>query len=82
MAGKWYVEWILANTKLLAYNVVAFVLSNGTFKKVYPSESKQKMPSNMTLNYFCNDVGIPENLKSDRSPEFCGRNYEFLKYAK
>ena len=60
LAGKWYVDWILANTKLLAYNVVAFVLSNGTFKKVYPSESKQKMPENIYLNDFCDDVRIPE----------------------
>ena len=36
----------------------------------------------MYLNDFCNDVGIPENLKSDRGPEFCRRKSEFVKYAK
>ena len=36
----------------------------------------------MSLNYFCNDVGIPEKLKSDRDPEFCGKNSEFLESAK
>ena len=36
----------------------------------------------MSLNDFCNYVGILEKLKSDKSPELCGRNSEYLKYAK
>ena len=36
----------------------------------------------MSLNDLCNDVGIPEKLKSDRAPEFCGRNSELLKHDK
>ena len=36
----------------------------------------------MSLNYFCNYVGIPENIKIDRDPEFCGHNSEFMKSAK
>ena len=40
------------------------------------------MPENMSLNDFCNYVRIPEKLNSDRVPEFCERNSEFLKSAK
>ena len=59
LTGKWYVDWILVGTKYLAQNAEAFLFSDGTFTKVYPSESKQKMPKNMSLNDFCNYVGIP-----------------------
>ena len=46
--------------------------------EVYPSESNQQVPANMSLNDFCNDVGITNNIKSDRAPEFCGRNSELI----
>ena len=82
LAGKLYVDWILARTKCLAHNAVDFVFSDGIFTEVYPSESKQKMPANMYLNDYCNVVSITEKLKSDKDPEFCGRNSESLKYAK
>ena len=36
----------------------------------------------MSLNDLCNNIGIPEKLKSDKAPEFWWRNYEFLKSAK
>ena len=58
------------------------MLSNGTFTTVYPSDSKQQMPSNISLNDFCNNAKFTENLKIDRDPLFCGRNFEFLKSDK
>ena len=82
MTGKLYVDWISAGTQLLSQNVGAFVLSDGTFTEVYPIESKQKMPENVSLNYSFNDVGIPEKFKRDRAPELCMRNSEFLKSVK
>ena len=36
----------------------------------------------MSLNDFCNDVIIPENLKIDKAQELCGQNSEFLKSTK
>ena len=82
LSGNWYVDWISAGTKFLAQKTGSFVFSDGTFAEVYPSESKQQMPANMSLNDFCNNVGIPEKLNSDRAPEFCGRNYALIKSAK
>ena len=52
------------------------------FTKIYPSEYKQQIPANMSLNQFCNNVVVPEKLKSDGAPELCWRNYEFLKSTK
>ncbi len=40
------------------------------------------MSTSMTLNDFCNNIGMPEKLKSNRAPEFCGRNLAFLKNLK
>ena len=52
------------------------------FTEVYPSENNKQVPANMSLNDFCNDVGEPHKLKSDRAPEFCGRSTQFLANAK
>ena len=60
-----------------------FVYTNKAFTKVYPTESNQQIPANASLNDFCsNDVGIPEKLASDRSPELCSRKSTFLAHAK
>ena len=40
LAGKWYVDWILAGTESLAQNAGYFLLAGGTFTKLHPSESK------------------------------------------
>ena len=82
LSGKWYVDYIPAGTKSLAQNVGDLVISDGTFTEVYPSDSKQQVHTNMPLGDFCNGVRITEKLKSDRDPEFCRRNSEFLKYSK
>ena len=35
-----------------------------------------------TMQEFCEDVGITENLKSDRAPEFYGWESSYLKLSK
>ena len=73
LAGKWYVDCISAGTTSLAQNATAFFYSDETFTKVYPSEYKQQMPANISLNDFCNSVGNPENHKSDWTQISVGR---------
>ena len=34
------------------------------------------------LQEFCDDIGIPENLKSDRAPDFCRPESSYLILAK
>ena len=82
LKGQWYVDWIKAKYKSLDQNVGAFVFSNGMFTESYPTEDNKAAKANATLIEFCQDVGVPEKMKSDRAGEFCGRNSEFLKTAK
>ena len=49
---------------------------------MYPKEDNKSVSASATLNDFCNDVGTPEKLKSNRAPEFCVRDSEFLKNAR
>ena len=46
----------------------AFVYSNGKFPKVYSKQINKSMQVAETLQDLWEDVGIPENLKSDRAP--------------
>ena len=71
-----------AKTKSITQYKGAWVYTNGALTKVYPSESNHQIPANVSLNDFCNDVGIPEKLASDRAPELYGRNTAFLANAK
>ena len=81
LKGTWYVDWMHARTKSLTQCTGAFVYSNGTFTKIYPTETHNAADAAQTLREFCSDVGIPEKLKSDRAPELCGRKSEFRKVA-
>ena len=50
----------------------AFFYSNGTLPETYPKKSNKSVQAAETMQEFCEDVGITENLKSDRAPEFYG----------
>lgn len=82
LAGQFYVDWLSAGTKSLRQNTGAFIYSNGLFTESYPAESNVQANATASLREFCEDVGVPEKLKSDRAPEFCGRNTDFHKVAK
>ena len=45
-----------------------FVYSNGTFTEVYPPKINNIMQEAEILQELCEDVGIPDNLNSDRAP--------------
>ena len=79
---RWYVDWMTAATKLITQYRSAFVYSNGTFPEVYPKESNKSMQVEETSQEFCEEIVIPENLKSDRAPYFCGQESSYLKLAK
>ena len=77
LKGKWSVDWMPAKTTSLTQCTGAFVYTNGHFTEIYPSENNQSVTASTTLNDFCQDVGTPERLKSDRAPEFSGRDSAF-----
>ena len=59
---------MLAATKSITQCKGVFVYFNRTFPEVYPKESNKIMQAAETLQELCKDEGIPDNLKSDRSP--------------
>ena len=82
LGGQWYIDWVSAGTLSLNQNKGAFVITNGRFSEVYPSRDNKSIQANTSLNEFCQSVGVPGKLKSDRAPEFCGPSTIFLDTAK
>ena len=71
-----------ARTKSITQNTGAFEFTNENFTDVYPKEKHTRTMAGDALQEFCDDVGIPEQLKVDRAPAFCGRNSDFLAATK
>jgi hypothetical protein len=80
LKGQWYIDHMTAKKKSINGNTGAWLYTNGHFTASYPTESRSDV--SFTLNTFCDDVGTPKRLKSDRAPELVGRNTPFLKLAR
>jgi hypothetical protein len=70
-------DHILANVKSLRQNTGGFVVSNGEFTRTYPTPSKDGKDAGTSLQKFCDDIGVPANLKTDLVSSFAGRNTHF-----
>ena len=77
LKGQWYLDHITAKTKSLHQNTGTWLYTNGHFTSCYPTVTRGEASN--TLNEFCNIVGTPARLKSDRVPELVGRHTPFLK---
>ena len=66
----------------IKYYTGAWVYMNGSFTKVYPKETNHRIHTSETLQYFCDDIGTPQNFNSYRSPDNCDRNSALLSLAK
>ena len=55
---NFYVDWVSSGNKYLSQNAGYFVLYERSFNEVYPSEFKEEMLYNMSLNALCNNEGI------------------------
>jgi len=82
LRGKWYIDWLQSGVKSVDQAKGAFVYSDGAYPEVYPKEDHKQGSAAESLRSFCDDVGIPQRLKSDLASEFVGRNSEFSKLAK
>ncbi len=71
-----------ARTKSVTQCTGTFLFTNGAFTEVYPSEKHTQQAASASLNEFCTNIGILEKLETDRAPEFCGQNSQFLSNAK
>jgi hypothetical protein len=60
----------------------AWVYVNIHFTEVFLTEAKSNVDTAQTLKDFCQDVGLPEHIKSDQASELCNSNSEFLAVAR
>jgi hypothetical protein len=74
--SHFYCDSLIAKTKSLRGNNGAQVYTNGKFTSVYPWRLKSEV--GQTLNDFCADVGIPEQLTGDLAAEQTGPNTDFM----
>ena len=75
--GRWGMDHILSNTKSIRQNNGGFVISNGEFTRTYPTPSKDGTDAGISLQTFCDDIGVPVNLKTDLASSFAGKKTHF-----
>ena len=57
----------------------AQLITNGSFTRVYPLESKSSANIAYALQEFIDDVGIPEHLTCDFASEQTGKHTDVMK---
>ena len=80
LKGQWYLDHMTAKKRSINQNTGAWLYTNGHYTACYPTESRRNAVD--TLSAFCDDVGTPKRLKSDRAPELVGRATPFLHLAR
>ena len=74
-----YMDTLFSKVKSLAGFTCAQLITNGTFTRVYPMESKASANIANVLQEFVDDVGIPETLVCDFASEQTGKNSDVMK---
>ena len=82
MKGQFYGAWLHSRTKSITQATGAVVFTNGRFTTVYPKDKHTHQRAGESLSTLIEDFGVPEMLKTDRAPEFCGNNSDFVNLAK
>ena len=77
---QFYCYHLVAKTKSLDSNTGAWLYTTGKFTLFYPCGSRREAGD--TLRRFANNVGIPDQVRSDLAPELTGKNTEFQAQAK
>ena len=82
LGGKWSMDHMTAGVKSIRQNTGAFVISNGEFTSAHPKKTMDQYDAADSLQTFCDDVGIPKDLKTDMASSFVGHKTEFQKVIK
>lgn len=83
LEGQFHIDWMVAGTKAMSQETGAQVLANGRgFVRAYPASSNTTELASQALDEFCQDVGVPRRLHSDRAKEYCANGCKFLRNAK
>jgi hypothetical protein len=70
---------LFSKVKSLSGFTCAQLITDGSFTRVYPMESKASSNIATVLQEFSDDVGIPETLVCDFASEQTGKNTEVMK---
>ena len=74
-----YMDTLFSKVRSIGGNTCAQLITNGTFTRVYPMESKASSDIANALGEFVDDVGIPETLICDFATEQTGKNTEVMR---
>ena len=69
-----YMDTLFSKVKSLNGHTCAQLITNGSFTRIYPMESKASRNIAQALNEFVDDVGIPGALICDLATEQTGKN--------
>jgi hypothetical protein len=72
-------DTLFSKVKSLNGHTCAQLITNGSFTRIYPMESKASRNIAQALNEFVDNVGIPGALICDLATEQTGKNTEVLK---
>ncbi len=79
LADTFCMDTLFSKVKSLNGTVCAQLITNGSFTRVYPMESKSSHDIAQALSEFIDDVGIPGTLICDFATEQTGKHAEVLK---
>ena len=74
-----YMDTLFSKVKSISGFTCAQLITNGSFTRVYPMESKASANIAMALQEFIDDVGIPETLVCDFASEQTGKHLEVMR---
>ena len=74
-----YMDTLFSKVKSLSGFTCAQLITNGSFTRVYPMESKASANIATVLQEFIDDVGIPETLVCDFASEQTGKHTEVMR---
>ena len=74
-----YMDTLFSKVKSISGFTCAQLITNGSFTRVYPMESKASANIANALQEFIDDVGIPETLVCDFASEQTGKNTEVMR---
>ena len=81
LRGQWQMDWMCATHKSLNQSKGAYLITNGHFTELYPKEKEDQDNAVSALREFVDDVGVPQEIKTDRAGSFSGRDSAYVKYC-
>ena len=72
LAGKWTMDHIESKVQSIRGHTGSFIISNGNLAAVFPQPTKNDIDATDSLRQFCDEIGVPANLKVDMAATFHG----------